>query len=190
MHKSQVKAYEEAAGKALKEWAQSASLEPMEENDTEDIFVNRCVSAVTASAPVWRVDVSRIIGSEISKLAKTTFAKYNPSAAVNDDTEEGEEEEEGEEGEELEEDGEVADDDMLDASANDNAPASKATSNTGPKKALANKNKKVNKSGKAVVRKKATNAKSGNAKSQATRGRGGARGRRVGGRGGAIASKN
>ena len=190
MHKSQVKAYEEAAGKALKEWAQSASLEPMEENDTEDIFVERCVAAVTASAPNWKVDVSRIIGSEISNLAKTAFAKYNPSTAANDDTEEGEEDEDGEEGEEAEEDGEVGDDEMVDAGTTNNVPASKVATKTGPKKGLASKNKKVTKANKATVRKKATNAKPANGKTQAIRGKGAARGRRVGGRGGAAASKS
>ena len=195
MHKSQVTAYQEAAANALKAWTKSVDLEPMEENDTEDMFVARCVSAAISSAPNWKVDVTRIIGSEIRNLATAAFARYNPPDVGDDDTEEGEDED----GEEGEEDGEVPDEEMGEAPATSDAPKpteptpTKGKVKATPKKAAgsANKAKKGTKANKATVRKKGTNAKPGNGRTQASRGKGGAtRGRRVAGRGGAAGTKN
>jgi hypothetical protein len=147
LHKAQVEVYQEAARQALKEWATSAPLEPMEDADTEDIFVERCVSASCRSAPHWKINLESVVGPEIQARAKVAFAKYHPTAA-DESLEEGEEGggdedgEMGEDGEEQEEgeggggeedteneDGEVAsatDDKLRDSTGEDSAP-SKAT---------------------------------------------------------------
>lgn len=76
-----MQAYREAAVKGLREWAQSeAPLEPMEDNDTEDAFVERCVTAALVSWPNWRLDSAKmVIVIEIRKRARAVFAKYHPS---------------------------------------------------------------------------------------------------------------
>lgn len=91
LHQTQVQAYREAAVKGLREWAQSeASLEPMEDHDTEDAFVERCVTAVVTSAswPNWRLDSAKmVVVIEIRKRARAVFAKYHPiSTGVEEST--------------------------------------------------------------------------------------------------------
>ena len=90
MHQTQVQAYREAAVKGLREWAQSeASLEPMEDNDTEDTFVERCVTAVVSNSswPNWRLDSAKMVAIiEIRKRARATFAKYHPITNVVEET--------------------------------------------------------------------------------------------------------
>lgn len=81
LHQSQIQAYREAAVKALRDWAQSsegAPLAPMEDNDTEDSFVDRCISRTT-SWPNWRLDSAKmVVVMELRKRARATFAKYHP----------------------------------------------------------------------------------------------------------------
>lgn len=99
LHQSQVHAYREAAVKALREWVQvEAPLEPMEENDTQDTFVERCVAALVTGkqskgngtggthhpnpiVPNWRLDSAKMVLSmEVRKRARAVFAKYHPPA--------------------------------------------------------------------------------------------------------------
>ena len=90
LHQTQVQAYREAAVKGLREWAQSeASLEPMEDNDTEGAFVERCVTAIQSSCswPNWRLDSAMmVVVIEIRKRARAVFAKYHPIATAVEDT--------------------------------------------------------------------------------------------------------
>ena len=173
-----MQAYREAARIGLRDWAQSTALSPMEENDTEETFVSRCVSAMNKASdrPNWKVDNARlIISMEIRKRAKAIYAKYHPeeetaeAAAAMD---EGEEQESGEEGEE-DEDGEVGEEgETSDSPKTTDAPAG---NNKG-------KQQKGKKRGKQQVRKKGTAAKQGLRK--------GPQGNRAkrGGRGGATKS--
>ena len=92
----------------MKEWAQAITLEPMEENDTEESYVSKCESVIVSSAPNWKVDVESFVTNEIRKVAKAAFEKYHPSGGCNESADGGGEEEEAEEGEEMEEEGEVA----------------------------------------------------------------------------------
>lgn len=82
LHQTQVQAYREAAVKGLREWAQSeASLEPMEDNDTDTAFVERCVTAILSNSswPNWRLDSAKmVVVIEIRKRARAVFAKYHP----------------------------------------------------------------------------------------------------------------
>jgi hypothetical protein len=99
LHESQVIAYHEAATKAIKEWAMAFPLEPMEDGDSEQAFVNRCVSALifvpssTGAAshtlPNWKLDIGRALASnEVRKRAKAIFEKYHAAQESNDDEEE------------------------------------------------------------------------------------------------------
>ena len=88
MHQSQVQAYREAAVKALRAWAQTeAPLAAMNDNDTQDAFVERCVMAtLQQSWPNWQLDSAKmVVVIEIRKRARTTFAKYNSSTQMSVD---------------------------------------------------------------------------------------------------------
>eukprot|EP00429_Kryptoperidinium_foliaceum_P035255 CAMPEP_0176181314 /NCGR_PEP_ID=MMETSP0120_2-20121206/92903_1 /TAXON_ID=160619 /ORGANISM="Kryptoperidinium foliaceum, Strain CCMP 1326" /LENGTH=288 /DNA_ID=CAMNT_0017519539 /DNA_START=218 /DNA_END=1084 /DNA_ORIENTATION=- len=80
LHQTQIQAYREAAVKSLREWAQTeAPLQPMEDHDTQDSFVERCVNAVlNAKAwPRWRLDnANMVLSIELRKRARATYAKY------------------------------------------------------------------------------------------------------------------
>jgi hypothetical protein len=215
LHSAQVQAYREAALKALREWCQSVvPLEPMEETDAEDAFVERCVAAIANNVqeyPKWNVGDSYakvLVTMEIRKRAKGVFAKYHPTTTTAEDEEEreaeegeegeeGEEVESGEEGEETEEDGEVGD---METEGPKAAEATGPTSNnkskqppnqktnTGAKKRTANKG---NTNNKATVRKKGTaakpaapNTRAQGARNKAAGGRASRGGGNRGGRGG------
>jgi len=119
LRESQVKAYREAGTKALKEWADALSLEPMEDGDSKETFVRRCVLAIRkAEAPLWPgVENSKqLIREKVQKRALETFEKYHPEGSEEGkaDPSEGEgdtEPEQSEDGEEMteEEDGEEED---------------------------------------------------------------------------------
>lgn len=149
LHHSQIQAYREAAVKALREWCQTeVLLEPMEEADTENAFVERCVAAYTNGKillPRWHLDVQtkNVVVIEIRKRARATFAKYHPQDAGSDEVNAGDGEDEGE----VDEDGEVEDEDMQ-------SPVGAAAK----RKPQNNSAKRINKK-KAIVRKKATVAK-------------------------------
>ena len=186
MHKSQIQAYREAALKALREWAKSSAvpLEPMEENDTEDSFVERCVKAVAKlEQPDWKIDNGKaVVAAEIRKRAKAIYAKYHPG---DDDAEEGEEEESGGEEEESGEEGEEEEEDAEEEEDCEMEEEQTAK----PTKQQANKAKKQQKGAKNTKKqahKKGTTAKQGTANTRvqaARKGPGGNRSRR-GGRGG------
>ena len=104
-----MKAYQEAGTKALNEWAEALSLEPMEEGDSKETFVRRCVLALRkAEAPLWPgVENSKqIIREKVQKRALETFEKYHPEGSEEGEAEptEGEgdtEPEQGEDGEAI-----------------------------------------------------------------------------------------
>lgn len=117
LHQSQVKAYREAATRAIQSWATALPLEPMEENDTEETFVDRCVSALVSSGnsgdattssaaspmiPSWKLDSAKALASdEIRKRAKAVYVRYHPAddEANGDILVAGDAEGEGEDGE-------------------------------------------------------------------------------------------
>ncbi len=155
----------------------------MDENDTEDLFVERCVNAALLSRPNWRLDSAKmVVVMEIRKRARAAFAKYHPSVGdvvesgskttfsgetkdpshANDNNENNHDEEEDEgddEDGEVNEDGEMDDDDQEDDGQADEEAGTKTNSaqksvDMGPKKkGTKNKKKKV------IVRKKSTNPK-------------------------------
>lgn len=97
LHKSQVQAYKDAARKALQEWSQSIPLQPMEETDTEETFVQRCVSVPMMGndpnpIPRWTGldDWEAAAMTMLRHRAKVTFAKYHPDKddidQINDST--------------------------------------------------------------------------------------------------------
>lgn len=183
LHQSQLVAYREAATEGLREWARTmAPLQPMEDNDNQNSFVERCVSAVVASSwPNWRVpSANLIISLEIRKRARATFAKYNvetavakaetapihqeeakdDAAQVSNDEDNGEEntDENDDEGELFDEDdGEMDDEDDDEGQPEDETTGGKTTNNQGGAKKKNNKGQ--NRKKKAIVRKKGTAAK-------------------------------
>lgn len=188
LHQSQVKAYEEAATKSIKEWALSFPLQPMEETDTKLSFVDRCVAAVenekssgSTPLPNWKLESAKATAiAEIRKRATETYEKYHP---VEDNAVEPGSKDDGagtaedggdEEGAETE-DGEMTADDLSDqdGEVEKTGKPSTAKTNTNTKrnpKQFGNKN--------AVARKKGTTAKGLRSV------RGGRGGNRRGGRGG------
>jgi len=79
LHQSQVKAYRETAIYSIKEWASSLSLQPMEERDTKETFVNRCVSAGT-TVPNWQLPNAKAVAiTEIRRRADAAYEKYHPA---------------------------------------------------------------------------------------------------------------
>lgn len=150
LHFSQVKAYQEAGFKALQDWAQSLALEPMEESDTKETFVKRCIlGSSKASPPNWKgIEKSQqIVSDEIQKRASETYDKYHPETTDGEvEPSEGEGETEGSE------EGEADMEEEQEASAQKTAGSSFT-----PKI----KNKLQNKPRNKVVKKKATGAKGG-----------------------------
>jgi len=185
LHKSQMAAYRDAAIKGLREWVQSsAPLAPMEENDTESAFVDRCAASIQPGAsnvPNWKIDAaSKIISMEMRKRARATFLKYHPPAEKGAQTGTEDEDEEGEVDEhESAEDGEMEE---AGEEAEDSGPTNQSKT-TEPKKKKANTNTTKRK-GKAVVAKK----KGTTAKANANRKGGPSNRGRRGGRGGGTKS--
>ena len=96
----------------MNEWAQAFPLEPIEDSDTKEIFVQRCIAALgtgKVQVPNWKgLEISKVVNSEIKKRAEETYDKYHPVEEEEDD-EDGEEEgevEEEVEGEAREKEGE------------------------------------------------------------------------------------
>jgi hypothetical protein len=200
LHQSQVNAYREAATKGIKEWAMAFPLEPMEDGDSEQTFVDRCVSVlvfVPSSTgagshlwPNWKLENGKELASnEVRKRARSIFEKYQAAQDDYDEKEgtdenagseyvidaetgvEGDDDEEGEEGEE--EDPEVG-------GTNNTTSDAKAKQQQGRR----NQGQRQGENGKTnVARKKGTPVKGYRNKGQSTRG-----GRR-GGRGGAYPKK-
>jgi hypothetical protein len=181
LHKSQVQAYQQSAQKALIEWVNSVPLEPMEENDSEDSFVERCVTVIGhVKIPDWKLDdLQPLVSAEVHRRAKATYAKYHPDEDP-DDGEEGEEEEEddGEEGDEGEEedgddamgeDGAVSGEEAKTDEAT--APKKTAAATTFMKKAAPGNRKPRVTKGKTTVQKKGVAAakKGTNARGQGAR---------------------
>ncbi|CAJ1949779.1 unnamed protein product [Cylindrotheca closterium] len=82
LHESQVNAYKEAGTKALKEFAEAMSLEPMEEGDSKETFVRRCVLAIRKTElPLWPgiENFKKLVREEVQKRALATFEKYHPA---------------------------------------------------------------------------------------------------------------
>ena len=163
-----MKAYQEAGTKALNEWAEALSLEPMEEGDSKETFVRRCVLALRkAEAPLWPgVENSKqIIREKVQKRALETFEKYHPEGSEEGEAEptEGEgdtEPEQGEDGEAMtaeedEEEGEEEDGEEEDGEVE------QKTDNPGSAPKAKNKVNNKNVQKKKVVRKKGSNAKGG-----------------------------
>jgi hypothetical protein len=192
LHQSQMKAYREAATKAIQEWALAFPLEPMEEGDTEQSFVDRCVSALVfvpspkgtsgGKAPVytwpnWKVDNGKALASnEVRKRAKAIYEKYRP---VNDNGDE----EEGEEGEEHNtndadmaddgDDGETGDDDDDSEDDDENEEGEEGKENDGeaggvdPSTSAGSKNKQQQ--GKNNINNNRNKRKGGNTKNATVR---------------------
>lgn len=80
LHQSQVKIYRATAIHSIKEWALSLSLQPMEERDTKETFVDRCVSAGTnVLVPNWQLPNAKAVAiTEIRKRANDAYEKYHP----------------------------------------------------------------------------------------------------------------
>jgi hypothetical protein len=152
LHLSQVKAYKEAGLKALQDWAQSLALEPMEDSDTKESFVKRCILASSKSQPPnWKVieNPKQISMDEIQKRAAETYEKYRPEGTDGEvEPSEGEGETEGEPSEEGEADTEE-EMDTADQKTAENAFTPKI------------KNKLKNKPRNKVPRKKGNGAKGG-----------------------------
>jgi hypothetical protein len=205
LHQSQVNAYREAATKAIKEWAAAFPLEPMEDADSEQAFVDRCTSALvfvpsikgsaTHTWPNWKLENAKALASlEVRKRARAIYEKYHPTK--DEEEEEGEPDENSEEGmteegEETEETGdedEGEDDDNEeegeeeDGEVDNNAKPSDGKPKTQQLKGKGKTKRKGTNGKSAAARKKGTAAK-GFRKGQSSRGRGR-------GRGGAHAKKN
>jgi hypothetical protein len=204
LHQSQVNAYHEAATKAIKDWAMAFPLEPMEDGDSEQAFVDRCVSALafvpsstgagSHTWPNWKLEIGKALAkSEIRKRAKAIFEKYRAVQDNDDEMEEGDDnvgtedgvdtetgdEVEGEDNEEQEE-GEEKD---AEAEVTNSTQSTDATSEQ--QQSRRNHGKRPGDIGKpTVARKKGTPVKGYRNKGQSTRG-----GRR-GGRGGTYTKKN
>lgn len=107
MHKKQVKAYLEAAQKALEEWAVATiPLEPMEDTDTKESFVQRCIATLAKLQilpPNWKggIPVSKVVSSTIKKRAEETFDKYHPVGNDDDDNDNNDDEQQDQEDEDL-----------------------------------------------------------------------------------------
>lgn len=202
LHQSQVNAYREAATKAIKEWAMAFPLEPMEDRDSEQTFVERCVSALvfvpssTGAAshiwPNWKLENAKELASnEVRKRARAIFEKYQ-AAQDDHDEKEGADENTGTEhpidaetGDEVEGDG---DEEVEEGEEEDHevGGTNNTTSDAQAKQQQSKRNqgKRQGDNGKTTVaRKKGTPVKGYRNKGQSTRG-----GRR-GGRGGAYPKK-
>lgn len=190
MHKSQVQAYQQSAQKALIELVNSVPLEPMEDNDPEESFVERCVSAMgSVKIPNWKLDdLQALVLAEVGRRAKATYAKYHPDedAEVGDGGEEEEDGEDGEEGEEedgddaMGEDGAASGEEAKTAEATAPKKTAVAATATAKKATPGNQKPRVAK-GKITVQKKAAAAakKGTNARGQGVRkGAAATRGRR------------
>lgn len=197
LHQSQVKAYNEAAIKSVKEWASSFPLQPMEEGDTKLAFVNRCIASTAAAAntlPNWKVDNTKTTAmNEVRKRAVATFEKYHPaeddtidkedekanaiSASASGEAETADEAEEESDDGAMTEDGELTGDD--DDNDNNDPPNQEQTT-TKTIKPNRKKGKAVGLK-KSMAQKKGTRAKNGFRNNKG--GRGARRGGRAGGRG-------
>ena len=113
LHKKQVKAYLEAAKKALEEWAVATiPLQPMEDTDTKESFVQRCIATLVKPQippPNWKggILVSKVVSSTIKKRAEETFDKYHPVGNDDDDNDNDDEQQDQQQEQEDEDLGDV-----------------------------------------------------------------------------------
>lgn len=164
LHEAQLKAYQEAARKALVEEAQSVSLPDVTDDMEEETFVLKTISET--KKPDWKVDETVWEEAWVAPLQERARATFQEESNDGDDDEDDEEMDDGDE-EEGDQEKEV-----------------KST----VKKTAVKKRTVASKAGKGLLKKKALGASktTGAAAGQrATRGR---RARR-GGRGGAGATK-
>jgi len=54
----------------------------MEENDSEQDYVNRCLKALVAKAPKWQLKEPNALDLAIRRKAKLMYAKYSSSASI------------------------------------------------------------------------------------------------------------
>ena len=196
LHQSQVKAYREAAIQSNKEWFLSLPLQPMEEGDTKDTFVDRCILAIEQiTVPNWKLPNTKATAiNEIRKRANATYEKYHPIEA------DGEEEIIEDEADEADGSGEIGDEISEDDGDEENgevgpgATDTDATTKTKQQTRNANPNPSRNKrkggnnnnNKNTTVRKKPTTAKG----SYRNKGGPANRGGRRGGRGGNTRNNN
>ncbi|KAL3906243.1 MAG: hypothetical protein SGILL_009348, partial [Bacillariaceae sp.] len=187
---SQVKAYCEAATNAIKEWALAFPLEPMEEGDSEQTFVDRCASALvfvpspkgagSHTWPNWHLDNAKALASlEVRERARAIYEKYRPAHDEEEAEHSGEADVDdpamggsdgGETGDEIEEEGE-GENGETNASINSIGTATpRARQQSKPN--TKNKRKGGKQKG-AIAKKKATPAKGFRNKRSTRGGRGG-----------------
>jgi hypothetical protein len=218
LHEQQVASYKQQATAAIKAWADSFPLEPMEETDTQKAFVDRCVTAVAKAAqtsmPKWKLDGAASIATEtVRELAMANYQKYNPSTSPNDINvkktnpasshatdeehcgEDGMEEEDVDHSAEGDDDDEDGDDDDEDEGQEPGAvngvEASSFGQNAGTSvanKKSKNKKKRANNGKQTIAKKKASSNAKAGIRNRG--GRGGSRGGRGGGRGGRPGNHN
>ena len=196
LHQSQVKAYREAAIQSNKEWFLSLPLQPMEEGDTKDTFVDRCILAIEQiTVPNWKLPNTKATAiNEIRKRANATYEKYHPIEADGEEEivedEANEADGSGETGDEISED----DGDEENGEVGPGATDTDATTKTKQQTRNANPNPSRNKrkggnnnnNKNTTVRKKPTTAKG----SYRNKGGPANRGGRRGGRGGNTRNNN
>mmetsp|Transcript_9115 Transcript_9115/g.19732 ORF Transcript_9115/g.19732 Transcript_9115/m.19732 type:complete len:216 (+) Transcript_9115:1170-1817(+) len=178
LHQSQIIAYRKAAVKSIQDWTLSVPLGPMEEGDTKQAFVERCVPTITTTGtgantlPNWHLATAKATAiAEIRKRAIETYEKYHPTEEAV--AEEGNADEAGNADNGTgNEDGEVTGDDASDEDGEAKTTKQAATA----KYVHPNRNKKGNGQKNATAHKKGTKAKGG-------RGFRGGRDARQGGRG-------
>lgn len=107
LHDSQVRAYQDAAKRALTDYAQNLELPPVEENETENLYIIRIVKSLVI--PDWKVAASLIEACCLQPIRSRASLEYQrqdeeDGEGEEDDDEEGEEDEteEVEDGEEDE----------------------------------------------------------------------------------------
>jgi hypothetical protein len=196
LHQSQVKAYREAAIQSNKEWFLSLPLQPMEEGDTKDTFVDRCILAAEQIAvPNWKLPNTKATAiDEIRKRANATYEKYHPieedgeEEIVEDEADEAEGS--GETGDEIAEDDGVEENNEVGPGATETDATTKTKQQTRNANPNPNRNKRKggnnNNNKNTTVRKKATTVKGGYRNKGGPANRGGRRG----GRGGNTRNNN
>ena len=200
LHQSQVKAYREAAIQSNKEWFLSLPLQPMEEGDTKDTFVDRCILAIEQiTVPNWKLPNTKATAiNEIRKRANATYEKYHPIEADGEEEivedEANEADGSGETGDEISEDDGDEENGEVGPGATDTDATTKTKQQTRNANPNPNRNKRKggnnnnnNISNKnTTVRKKPTTAKG----SYRNKGGPANRGGRRGGRGGNTRNNN
>lgn len=196
LHQSQVKAYREAAIQSNKEWFLSLPLQPMEEGDTKDTFVDRCILAIEQiTVPNWKLPNTKATAiNEIRKRANATYEKYHPIEADGEEEivedEANEADGSGETGDEISEDDGDEENGEVGPGATDTDATTKTKQQTRNANPNPNRNKRKggnnNNNKNTTVRKKPTTAKG----SYRNKGGPANRGGRRGGRGGNTRNNN